>query len=61
MLPDFHFIATVTEPIAQVAPIAILAPFVGLWIGTAVARFVEDAGISSRKRAYASWAKRTWR
>jgi hypothetical protein len=58
---DWYYLVRSTEAVAYLAPYAILAPFVGLVAGYAVARFVEEAGMARQRRAYQAWAKRTWR
>jgi hypothetical protein len=57
---DWHALVSSTEAIPTLAPIAILAPFLGLAIGVAVARYAEGLGARRTRKAYAVWAKRTW-
>jgi hypothetical protein len=60
MAVDWAALVSSTEAIPTLAPIAILAPFLGLFLGVAVARYAEGLGARRGHRAYAAWAKRTW-
>jgi hypothetical protein len=45
---DWHTLISVTEPVATLAPYALLAPFVGLFAGLQVAKLSERAVIKRR-------------